>query len=212
MISVFSIASATAHLYSYRFRHHSFFILFDLEAEGNLSTWFASTLLLAAAVLLFVIGRSSESFLALRWKILSLVFLYIAIDEAAQLHEFTILHLRNAMNLSGVFYFSWVVVAIPIVALLAIFYIRFLLSLPSPVRELAFTAATLYVSGALGMEMINAAHAEIYGHTLKYELMTDLEETLELVGIALWLFALLRYLQTLCTVRPLRTRPAAAAR
>jgi hypothetical protein len=50
----------------------------------------------------------------------------------------------------------------------------------------------------LGMEMISGAHAELHGYkTLTYTLLTDLEESLELIGIALWLFGLLTYLEML---------------
>jgi hypothetical protein len=210
-ISVLSSASIAAHLYSNAFRQRSFFVLFDLEAEGNLSTWFASTLLLAAAGLLYLITRTSPAALAGRWKLLSIMFVYVAIDEAAQLHEFTILPLRAALHLSGFFYFSWVVLAMPILGFLAIRYIPFLRALPRRVRNLAFAAAIIYLAGALGMEMINGAHAEIYGYkTLTYKLMTDLEETLELVGITLWIFTLLTYMEGLAGSSSHRARPAIA--
>jgi hypothetical protein len=134
VISVLSSASIAAHLYSYVYRERSFFVLLDLGGEGNVSSWLSSTLLLAAAGLLFVIGRTSRSALAGRWRFLSFLF-YVAMDETAQLHEFTIPPLRTALHLGGLFYFSWVVVAISILAYLAIRYFPLLKALPDRVRK-----------------------------------------------------------------------------
>jgi hypothetical protein len=51
-----------------------------------------------------------------------------------------------------------------------------------------------YVGGALGMEMIGGAYASAYGYDAYYPVLTIVEETLEMLGILLFLHALLCYM------------------
>jgi len=55
-------------------------------------------------------------------------------------------------------------------------------------------AATLYIGGTLGLELIGDYHAEKYGEeNLTYNLITTVEEGLELSGLAFFIRALLKY-------------------
>lgn len=69
-----------------------FIFLFDINAEGNIPTWYSTALLLCISLTAFRIQRlqhqRSAADLAQRvfWYILMAVFLYLSLDEAAQLH------------------------------------------------------------------------------------------------------------------------------
>jgi len=94
----------------------SFLPLFETAAEANIISWFSSLLLLIAGALLLLIARvethSADTY-ARHWKILAWVFFFLSMDETASLHEELIVPLRNAIGTSGIFYFAWVIVAIP---------------------------------------------------------------------------------------------------
>lgn len=82
-----------------------------------------------------------------------------------------------------------------LVLLLAVTYWRFLLHLPFRSRMLFLTSAVVYVGGALGMEMVGGWYAQNYGSgNLSYVAIATLEETLEMLGVVIFIYALLRYL------------------
>ncbi|HEU0080314.1 MAG TPA: hypothetical protein VFQ76_21885 [Longimicrobiaceae bacterium] len=172
---------------------------FSLLQEANVPTWYASTTLLFCAVLLGVVARMERdagSPYALHWKLLALVFLYLSLDEAAELHELLVLPLRATLNAGGLFYYAWVVPGIAVLAVLAVAYARFLLHLPAPTRRLFLVAAATFVGGALGAEMVGGAWVESRGagHPVSV-LIGSVEEALEMVGIAVFAYALLLHLE-----------------
>lgn len=178
--------------------------VFSLSMEGNLPTWYAALLLSSCGLLLLCIAAGAAQARepsARRWTTLGVVFLYLSLDEAAELHE----HLGDVVQLHGVLYFSWVVPAGALVLLLGLWYLPFLRHLPRDTRWRFVLAGALYVGGALGLELPLGYWAERAGRdNLVYSLLDWLEETLELLGATLFLLSLLRYLSQR---GPLRLQP-----
>ena len=181
---------------------------FIFEAESSLPTWYSSIQLLTCAILLFSIGLESRRLRQVdfrHWWGLSAMFAYISIDEVATFRE-TLAELSKAyVETSGLFYSNWVIVAIPAVALLALLYAKFLIRLPRPIGFLSLLSGGLFVAGGLGFEMIGAlfqsnagfrdlseAPAKIKG---VYALISTMEESLEIVGVTVFLYALLSYVK-----------------
>jgi hypothetical protein len=166
----------------------------SLSYEQNLPTWYASGLLLCCALVLAVIARDAALTGAPRrrhWWGLAVAFLYMSLDEAVGLHE----HLGESLDLHGVLYFSWVVPAGALVTVLALAYLPFLAHLPARPRRQFLIAGVLYVSGALGMELPLGYWTERHGDdNLVYALIDLVEESLELLGMSLFLSALVEYL------------------
>lgn len=83
-----------------------------------------------------------------------------------------------------------------VVLAIGVSYIPFLFGLPRGIRRLIVIAGSLYVSGALGVELIEgwhyAAHDEI--EDLVYELLVTFEESLEMLGTIVSCYALLLFL------------------
>lgn len=130
----------------------------DVDQEHNLPTWFATTLLLVSALVLWDIGATAARFadrFARRWKLLAGIFAFLALDESTQIHE-AANTLRDTFDLSGVLYLSWILVAAPLVLIFALAYLRFLGHLPQEVRVLVAVGGTLYVGGAIGMEVVGS--------------------------------------------------------
>lgn len=172
--------------------------MFNLSAEGNAPTWYAATTLLASSLLLATTWRSvratNEAY-ARHWGALALIFLFLAIDEAASIHELFILPVRAMLDTSGALYFAWVIPYGIAVIVFAIVYVRFTLALPRRTALLFLAAALLFVGGALGLEML-APHRFEWRETLSMPMFVNLlfEETLEMLGSAMFIYALLDHL------------------
>ena len=159
---------------------------FSLSAEANVPTWFSSVLLAGCAVAAGAIASHAATWRRHWWGICG-ALAYVSLDETAELHE----HLGGHLDLHGLFYFDWVIWAALVVAILAVIYWPFLRALSSPTRERLILAAVIYVGGALVMELPLGWWTDTIGEdTLGYALIDWVEETMEMVGAALALFAL----------------------
>jgi hypothetical protein len=176
----------------------------DLDGEKNsLSLWFQSSLMLFSAFLLIVIGlirREAEDKDYRFWVFLSVVFLYLSLDETISIHEQLTVPLRQGLDLSGVFFMSWVVPVGIAVVIFFLISLKFLMRLPAKTRWMMIIAGAIYVGGALVMEMIDGAYyekaIEPFGGVAdwNYVLMTTVEESLESIGLAVFVYTLLSYL------------------
>ena len=158
----------------------------------------AGTVLRSSSCVLFAIAgleHKARRPHARSWSGLAVIFLLLAIDETVQFHELVSDVLEETFNLSGFFYFAWVVPAAVFVLVLAGVYLRFLLRLPVRTRYLMLAAGDLFLSGALGVEAVTARYVEANGFAnLTYAALSTVEEFLEMVGASLFLYALIAYL------------------
>lgn len=166
----------------------------DLWKEQNIPT-FASALGLAfCGVLLVAIAghvRQAHERDRWHWTGLAAIFFFLAADEMLGFHDALTLPLRAATQASGAFYHAWVIPYLVAVALLGAAYLPFVLRLQMPTRALFVIAGVLYVGGAIGIEMLGAsAYALTQERTLGADVYNAIEETLELLGIALFARAL----------------------
>jgi len=123
------------------------------------------------------------------------VFLFLSADEAAGIHERLIEPLRNSLNTSGVLSFAWVIPYGIFVIAMMLIYFRFLFSQDVRIRNLIIFAGILYVAGALGVELIGGHWSELHGpENITYALITTLEESLEMTGILVFIYALMSYI------------------
>lgn len=170
--------------------------LFNLSGEANIPTWLSSVTLFSCAVQLWGIGddeqRYGERRFRTHWWALALGFMYISLDEVAQIHELSIEPLRERFQLRGLLYEAWVVPATVVVLLLLLTYRRFLAHLPPSMRVLFIVSAAVYLSGALGMEFVSGFVADYHlDKTILRGGLATLEDFLELSGSTLFLYALL---------------------
>jgi hypothetical protein len=179
-----------------------FSTLFDLNGEANPPAWYSSFLLLVSAALLSVIAfdkRRQQDRDARHWMVLALVFFYLSIDEGSRLHDRTVEPLRSLLSLGGMFYYSWVIMAIPALLLFGAWYLRFFLRLPRRFQIQFSVAAATYIGGALGVEIITGYYDQLRGGVgrtdIVFVLLVALEETAEMVGVLVFIHALLSYLR-----------------
>lgn len=173
---------------------------FYLDAENNVPTYVSSVLLFVSAALLAAIAswkKATADRFRRHWATLGLVFLLLSMDEAASFHERLMGPTRHLLDAGGWLYFAWVVPGMCFVLLFVLAYLSFFFHLGRPFRLLFFVSGTLYVGGAIGFELIGGHHVTLYGQrNLAYALIATTEETLELSGIACFVYTLLRYLDT----------------
>ena len=170
----------------------------DMNGEANVPAWYAAALLVLSAVATAAIGFHAKARGAARaagyWLGLAAMLAFLSLDEATQLHEKLIPPLRRLLGGRGVLFYPWVVPAAALVALVALVYRPLLGTLPPSTRRALLVAGAVYVSGALGMELVSGWHASRSGEqNLTYAMLVAVEEFAELSGLTLLLLALLRH-------------------
>ncbi|GAA1377501.1 hypothetical protein GCM10009661_47340 [Catellatospora chokoriensis] len=189
---------------------------FYVDKEQNLPTWFSSGLLFLAALLLWQLGgadRASGGRFHRRWRVLAAVFTGLSLDEFSQFHELGAQ--ADVLDAGGASYLSWLVLAAPLVLVLALSYLPLLLALPPRVRWLMLGAAALFLGGAAGIEVLGAyTGRENIGFTpgwasMRYVLAASAEELCEMLGVVLFIYATALHLQHPPTTptRPSPRRP-----
>jgi hypothetical protein len=164
--------------------------VFGLSKERNIPTLFSSVNLLASSMLLGYIAyltRLTGGRYSMYWAVLSLGFLFLSIDETAYIHE----TLSEAVA-------GWVFVAAPFVILFFLFYIRFFLHLPRSTKLYFLFAGLLFIGGAFFLEYIGSWRRSIADENSvaqTYLAFTTAEESFEMFGIILFVYALLLYLR-----------------
>lgn len=191
---------------------------FNISTEYNVPTFYSAAALLLCALLLTIIAvveRQSRARFANHWNVLGFLFLYLAADEGLRLHERTIDPIRallreQGIQAHGMMRTTWVLVAIPLVIIVGLAFLRFFLHLPARVRTFFFVSASLFLAGAIVMEVIGGYYASIHGVKIVgghyenlsgsqdfiYVALTTLEETLEMLAIVIFNYTLISYLGT----------------
>ena len=95
----------------------------------------------------------------------------------------------------GPLHFPWVVPYGIATLVLALAYAKFVWELPKDTRARFVTAGVTFLTDALGIEMLGAREADLHDTTtVTYCLLYSLEEVLEMLGIILFIYALLSHL------------------
>jgi len=175
--------------------------LFFLDYESNIPTMFSVFNLLFCSIFLGFIAnikKINREVYVNYWMALSIIFLFFSIDEFIGLHEKLSDLVQIGLNVSGFFYFAWVIPGAAFAFACLLIFIRFLSYLPIQTRRLFLLAGSIYVSGALGMEMIGGYYASLTGsqNSMLYAVIVTIEESLEMLGIAVFSYSLLHYISS----------------
>jgi hypothetical protein len=121
----------------------------------------------------------------------------MAFDESFQFHEKLDRVTQSFLGFDhyGILFFSWVVPGIGLVVVLGLFFARFLAKLPAQTRVSFLIAATLYLGGAIGLELVGGRLMELHGpNYLSYKVAATTEEGLEMLGAIVFIWALMVYM------------------
>lgn len=191
--------------------------LFVLDYEANVPTFFSACLLLLSSALLAANGLLASEARRERWYwfALACVFLFMAVDEAARIHELTSRPTQQlvrglGVGLGSLFRIAWVVPAMVVTVIGTVLFASFLRGLPSATRFRFVLAGLIYVCGAIGMELVAGAYAEATGFKFDagyafgqaksavdagYAALYTAEEALEMAGVIVFINALLAHIE-----------------
>jgi len=198
------LASTVGQFFKYELGYDNvkgFVPLFYLDYEWNIPTFYSVFLLLVASSLFFVLARLEKERLnkhVSKWVLLSLLFLFMGVDEFCCFHERLNAPISNMIGneTMGNFYFAWVIPGIVVAGTVGVYFFRFVWQLPNKTKLLLVFSAFLYLGGALGFELIGGRQAEMHGmNNWLYTFYATVEETLEMSGVILLIFTLMSYIQ-----------------
>ena len=164
---------------------------FDIGEEGNVAVWIASSfwLLLGALAILAALtaGRFTKS-----WWLFATVAIIASADEAGQLHEkLFVVGDRMAPYVPVDVHYNWVIPGALIALLVGVLLLRLVLALHRRITIALIAAGATFLTGALVIETITGLVHRAQGEmTNLYFALMYIEETFELVGVAIAIIAL----------------------
>jgi hypothetical protein len=195
-ISILVGASLMAAFIHLEFGHSRLFglsNLVNLDKERNLPTMFSLVQLLAAGALAWHIGRK-EPVAMLRglWRFLGAGLIWIGLDDAIGIHENA-----NRLDLgswrdSSYLQFAWVVPGTVVAVACTVILLKLLQALPRKTARMFVLSGALFVGGSLGVEMLGS-HYYDSRPSWSYTFCYTIEESLEMLGPALFIRTTLRY-------------------
>lgn len=200
-IIVLLFAHLAVHLVEFTTGHDFLFGLtpfLDFYGEANLPTWYSTLLLVASSLLLLAVfstrRNNSDKYY---WLVLSFVFVYLSLDEFAQLHELFgsyISKTKMQSLLPNESSSAWIFWGGAMSLIIAVSFFRFWWKLSKPVRRTFLVAALVYVGGALGFEIIEVFYVSRAGEDYWFFAMVTIEETMEMLGVVIFIGGLLEQL------------------
>jgi hypothetical protein len=176
------------------FENRWIFQLFDVGREANAPTYFAVLLFIGIAVSAWVCGvfdkwagKAKKEWIP--WIVIAWIVAFLGFDELTQVHEQLTYHTQNLLGVSGFFHFAWVIPYGVLFFLISLYMIPFLWKLPRQTKYAILGGAVIFVSGAIGVEMIGARFYEIGGvYHPGFIIASSIEEIMEIAGqmVALW--------------------------
>lgn len=173
--------------------------MLDTGGDANLPKFFSTSVLLSCSILIaFIAGAKKDEgdAYARHWAGLSIVFLYLTVDDSCRVH-----HIAGdtlAYFLKGSFLVSdgWVIPAVILTLIFAAAYLKFLAHLPARTRKLFIISAAMFVGAAAGLETMGGIWRNVHGTSnVSYYAESNIEEFLENIGINLFLYSLLLYIR-----------------
>ncbi len=169
---------------------------FSVDQEANIPTWFTSGIALYLAMTAAMIAsvvKSQGSKQSWAWRGISIMAIYIALDEVAGFHELAIEPIRDTWEISPWLYQAWVIPAMLGVVFIGIIYSRFLWKLPIYTKIYLCLGSLTYITGAIGVEAIGGFVLTTQGLSDWYVQLSHIEEFLEMMGLIIILYSVVEY-------------------
>lgn len=160
--------------------------VFDLDEEESFGTWFSAVMLLVASTILIYqarVLRAREDAWFRYWMILGWAFCLLSIDEVVGLHE-----LMNTVFEKK----SWTLAGFGVLVFTGLAYLPFLWHYRWRTAILFVIAGAIYGGGAVGIEHFSGTDI----NSLRYNMLTGLEEGMEMLGIIILIYAALDFIRS----------------
>jgi hypothetical protein len=160
------------------------FELINVGVEGNIATWWNTTLLLGVAgmaLAAFALSSAGSRVSPLSWLMIVLVAGYMSLDEASGLHERIGPPIGRWAIERGIALptYAWLVAGAVVAALGILIMLRWSRRLPTDLRNGLVGAVAIYFTGAVLVEAVNG-WTRRRRHDLLNMVGTTLEEGLEM--------------------------------
>lgn len=169
---------------------------FNIDTERRFGALFSTLLILfASGTMLAASVRSvPKKVMVIGWLFLSGVLLFMACDEFFMIHE-RVGEFFGAKDHFGTAVIpGWVKAMGVIVLILCLPMGLFWWKLPTYLKIRTAIAAGVFLSGAIGVEILSMTHADGSGiHNFGYTLLAALEEGMEMLGMIIAVDAMLLY-------------------
>ncbi len=180
-----------------------FLRLLDVGREQSIPTYVSVINLLLASILIFIIyshEKANKQNGAGYWLFLSILFLYLSIDESAGIHEnFEHVYeylVREELISPILDTHKWLPFGVFFVFAVSIVLLPFVSKLPTDTRRYFLIAGCVFVTGAVGFEYLGAVMLETgiveSSQDMAYLIRRLFEEGFEMYGIAIFNCALYR--------------------
>lgn len=172
--------------------------LFRMDSEGNVPAAASAFLILQCGLAAFMTGalhpkgHSDQA----GWLTLGAVMAFLAFDEAARLHESLGAFMQTHLTFSWLPPTAFLVPYGLAMLILAAILLPWFLRLDRRSQVLFTISGAIYVTGAAGLEIVEIVYFTTPDQpmSLAGDIFITLEETMELSGMGLFLYALLRRL------------------
>ncbi len=179
-----------------------FFRKFNLSEEKNVPSIFSGLLHLTASLLLFKIATiklkiDKKKFF---WISLGVLFLFLGLDELFRIHESVARFMTKNYPTDGAFLYGWVIPYGIAVIIIGLLYLKPLLSLPKRTMLNFVLSGSIFLIGAIGLEMASGWYWTEYNisvedqhFTIPLFILYTFEELFEMLGISLFIYELWRF-------------------
>lgn len=171
------------------------FYFFDVGREINVPTWFSAGLWIGVGLITGYFARRAARF-RVSWGFFAFLAFFLSLDETLELHE-RLDGIGNelARYVPITLGFTWVLPGVLIAAVLCAFLLRLVVSLPRRAMIGLLASGVVFVSGSVGAETLSGMTLINEGQAPSFFVLTLVEETLEMTGLALCVASLLHLLQ-----------------
>ena len=211
-VGVLVLATFAAQLYRRAASANTVVNLFDSDQKLNFPSTAKLLLMLGATALFAGVGLAATTrHDRVRWLGMSAIFGLVTLDEFTYMHQRLSDAMHDAAGTHGALRFAWVLVYLPLLAILAVVYLPFWRNLPTRLRYGLLLAALLFAGGSAGIELVKGALYDDEHWSLSFGLVASFSDSLELIGLAILVAILLEHVSTLTRGFDLRLLPEARA-
>ena len=172
-----------------------------VDFQSGLPTFFNTLLVLIAFLLLLTVSlnkRNLKSDRVYDWLLLTLAFLVLSLDENPDIHNYfvSVISRYGGRGQSFVMTYAWGMPYGAIAVLFVFFLVRFISSLPKNIAIGFLVSGVIYVYGAIVVATVSSDILHIRtDHSIWHELAASYEESLEMIGLSLFIYFLLKYIR-----------------
>ena len=201
-IVIASLSFLARVLFTFNYIGPDLLSFFDVDQEKNLPTWYSSVQLSVAGILCLLIylfethSRKSTVISRLFWIGLGLIFLFLSLDELAQIHE--------TFDHSGLLGISkhqrWYVYYIPVTFIFTIIFVYFskiIFRNKYYILKYFYVGGVIFLAAALCGDMVKEiifAHKSLSSIPAILTIQTTIEEFMEMIGESICLISILEFL------------------